>query len=91
MQIKLPSIEIGIAVAQETVAVAEGVGVDVAPRIAQIGGDEQQKGAFRLVEVGDDGAHHLELVRRHNHQAGGAGDAVELPFIQVTQQCLTTP
>ena len=56
--------------------------VDVAPRVTEVGGDEQQQRALGLVEVGDDGPHHLERVRRHNHQAGGGGDILQTLFIQ---------
>lgn len=81
----LRQVEVGIAVAQETVVVLQGVAVDVLPIVSNERGDEQQECALWLVEIGDDALNHTRLVGRQDDEAGGAAQQVGLLRVQVFQ------
>lgn len=78
-------IEVRVAVAQKTVVVLQGVLVDVAPVVAYEGGNEQQEGALRLVEIGDDALYHAGVVCGQDDEAGGAAQQVGLLGMQMLQ------
>ena len=80
-----------VAIAQETKSVVQGVVVDAMPIAPHEGRYQQQQGAARLVEVGDDAAHDVKIV------TGGYDDArrsmehrqgVGVHIIQQRLQCL---
>ena len=61
--------------------------VERAPAFADEGGHEEQEGASRLVEVGDEGIHNAEGVARGDDERGGGIKAVATRCIHALQQC----
>lgn len=55
---------------------AEGVAVNAVPFVADERGDEQQQGALRLVEVGDDALCDFGTVCRQDDEACGGAQQV---------------
>ena len=74
-----------VAVAQEAEVVPERVVVDPPPVAFHEGGDQEQQRAPRLVEVGDDPFHQLELVARGDDDPRRRHQAVGAPAVEVIQ------
>ncbi len=67
---------------------SEGIIVDVLPVAFDEGGDQQEQGAFGLVEVGDDVPDDLALFARCDDDLGGGDLRIRLMFIQIIEDLL---
>ena len=77
-----------VAVAQEAEVVAQGIVVDRFPVAFHEGRDQQQQGAFGLMEIGDDAFHQLEGVARRDDDLRGGHQLVGLVAVQVVEYVL---
>lgn len=75
--------ERGVAVAEETVVGCEGVVVDAVPVVADECPDEEEEGAVRLVEIGDESLDDLVGVAGLNHDLRLAVELVGLGVVEV--------
>ena len=71
---------------------AEGVVVDAAPVTMDEGADQEQKGALRLVKIGDEHLHNLVFIARGDDDLRAAVEYVLMvavePFDDVTDRTL---
>lgn len=72
----------GIAIAEETKIVVEGVLVDASPIASDEGTDEQQQRRLGLMEIGDEVTDDFVLVARHDDDLRGRGERVELMAVE---------
>ena len=85
----LSSVQDGtVAVGEETEVMGEGVVIDRAPIAANESADQQQEGRLRLVEIGDQLIHHVELVTRLDHDLCFAVKGILLGRFQIVQDRL---
>lgn len=66
----------------------EGEAVAVFPTFADEGGDQEEQGAFRLVEIGDETRDDMHSVRWGNHQRGAGFEAREAVAVKVVEDKL---
>lgn len=78
----------GVAVAEETEIVVEGVLVDASPVAADKGTDEQKKRGLRLVEIGDEVGDNFIFVARHDDDLRGGGERVEMIAVEPVENRL---
>lgn len=70
----------------------KGIVVDFVPTVADECRDEQQQGAARLVEVGDEPLHDVPTVARHDDDAGRRDETVEAVAVEIVdegEECVT--
>lgn len=73
----------GVAVAEEAVVGGEGVVVDAMPIVADESPDEEEEGAVRLVEIGDESLDDLVGIAGLYHDLGLAVELVGLRGVEV--------
>ena len=77
-----------VAVAEETEVVGEGVVVYASPVAMDEGGDEQEQGALRLVEVGYHHFYYVVSVARCYYDLGTGLEHIKMMTVQIIQDIL---
>lgn len=65
---------------------AEGIVVNFVPVALQEGGNQQEKGGLRLVEVGDHASHDMVVIARGDNDLRGGMEDIKMMLVHVGEE-----
>ena len=75
-----------VAIAQKTEIMGQGIIVDLPPVALDKSAHQEQQGALRLVEIGDEHLHYMELIAGDNDDLGARMESWQVVTIKIVEQ-----